>query len=58
MYPAERLLIYICCKTISCKGYGLRFDCGNDTCIDYQYRCNGIIDCRNASDEQDCGRNK
>ena len=32
-----------------------QFACGNAFCIDMERRCDGKVDCRDASDEQDCG---
>ena len=38
----------------ACKSAG-QFACGNAFCIDMERRCDGKVDCRDASDEQDCG---
>jgi hypothetical protein len=32
-----------------------KFRCGDGTCIDVSYHCDEVPDCRDGSDERDCG---
>ena len=41
--------------SVDCTSEKPHFKCGNNSCLEYGFRCNGIIDCVNATDEKDCG---
>ena len=43
------------CFIVSCKADELQLDCDGDKCLDYRFVCNGVADCRNETDEKNCG---
>lgn len=44
-------------KAATCGGDTDFVDCGQENfCINKQYRCNGVAECPNESDEKDCGK--
>ena len=40
---------------MSCKADELHLDCDGEKCLDYRFVCNGVADCRNETDEKNCG---
>ena len=49
-------LVNIC--TVTCDTDKLQLHCGAGKCLDYPHICNGIVDCKNGTDEEHCGKYK
>ena len=41
---------------VDCQSDIPHFECDRDNCLEYRFLCNGIRDCRNATDEKNCGK--